>query len=81
MLSYNAQPGGPSPALATVAPTQPPGPPATGPAFQSSAYSYGAGYPYFSGGGYNYPGFGHCVQFEQPTGRCSDTGAGEGGVA
>jgi hypothetical protein len=74
VLSYNATPGGPSPALANVAPTAPPGPPATGPAFQSSAWSYGAGYPYFSGGYYNYPGFGLCVQFEQPTGRCISYG-------
>jgi hypothetical protein len=74
VLSYNALPGGPSPALANVAPTAPPGPPATGPAFQSSAYSYGNGYPYFTGGSYNYPGFGLCVQFEQPTGRCISYG-------
>jgi hypothetical protein len=74
ILSYEAIPGGPVPALARVAPTAPPGPPATGPAFQSSAWSYGEGYPYFSGGNYNYPGFGLCVQFEQPTGRCISYG-------
>jgi hypothetical protein len=74
ILSYNAQPGGPQPALANVAPTAPKGPPATGPAFQSSAWSYGPGYPYFSGGYYNYPGFGTCQQYEQPTGRCISYG-------
>jgi hypothetical protein len=74
VLSYLALPNGPSPAIASVAPTAPPGPPATGPAFQSSAWSYGAGYPFFSGGPYNYPGFGLCVQFEQPTGRCISYG-------
>jgi hypothetical protein len=74
VLSYNALPGGPQPALANVAPTAPKGPPATGPAFQSSAWSYGAGYPFFSGGYYNYPGFGTCQQFEQPTGRCISYG-------
>jgi len=74
VLSFNAQPGGPQPALANVAPTAPKGPAATGPAFQSSAWSYGPGYPYFSGGSYNYPGFGLCVQFEQPTGRCISYG-------
>lgn len=74
VLSYLATPGGPTPAVARIAPTAPPGPPATGPAFQSSAWSYGSGYPYFSGGGYNYPGFGLCVQFEQPTGRCISWG-------
>jgi hypothetical protein len=76
VITYEARPGGPSPAQANVAPTAPPGPPATGPAFQSSAWSWGAGYPYFSGGSYNYPGFGLCVQFENPTGRCISYGGG-----
>jgi hypothetical protein len=74
VLSYEARPGGPSPARAAIAPASPPGPPATGPAFQSSAWSWGAGYPFFSGGYYNYPGFGLCVQYEQPTGRCISYG-------
>jgi hypothetical protein len=76
VITYEARPGGPSPAEARMAPSAPPGPPATGPAFQSSAWSWGAGYPFFSGGSYNYPGFGLCVQFEQPTGRCISYGGG-----